>query len=88
MTLEEKFETVVQRGLSLPKRPSNADLLLLYSLYKQATLGDNPHDKPTIIDMKSVAKHRAWNEQKGKSREKAMEEYIAKIEALEAAQLG
>ena len=86
MTLEENFIATAKRSLLLPQKPSPTDLQLLYGLYKQATLGDNPHEKPNNTDMVSMGKHLGWKAQKGKAKEKAMEEYIAKVEALEAAQ--
>lgn len=84
MSTVEKFEAAVGRSKSLPRKPSNPDLVLLYSLYKQATAGDNENDAPGAFDFVAMAKHKGWLEQKGKSKEDAMVEYIAKIEALEA----
>lgn len=36
----EDFETAVQTANTFKKKPTDSDLLKLYSLYKQATVGD------------------------------------------------
>jgi hypothetical protein len=38
---QERFEKAATEVKSLPQRPTNDELLLLYGLYKQATVGDN-----------------------------------------------
>ena len=42
MSLTESFNQAVAESKQLTKRPDNATLLRLYSLYKQATEGDAP----------------------------------------------
>ena len=61
---------------NLTYRPSDDQLLELYGLYKQATVGDNVTSKPFFIDMKGVAKWEAWSKYYGTSQEEAMERYI------------
>ena len=51
----------------LKSSPSNDELLALYALFKQATVGDNETAKPGLLDMKGKAKWNAWNEKKGES---------------------
>jgi acyl-CoA-binding protein len=52
------------------------ELLQIYSLFKQGTVGDNNTEKPGMLDFKGKAKWEAWNKLKGKSKEKAQTEYI------------
>ena len=85
MGLKEDFETAVADSRNLSSRPDNATLLQLYSLYKQATEGDVHSDPPSGFDFVGQAKHTAWTEQKGKSREQAMTEYVSLINSLKDA---
>lgn len=82
MSSKEDFESSVTRSKELSERPSNEDLLLMYGLYKQATVGDNTGERPGGFDFKAVAKYDSWEKQKGKSKEQAREEYIALIDRL------
>jgi diazepam-binding inhibitor (GABA receptor modulator, acyl-CoA-binding protein) len=82
MDLTQQFESAVTRSKELTKRPGNEELLQLYALYKQATEGDVTGDRPGGFDFKAIAKHDAWAELKGKSKEQAMTDYIALVEKL------
>lgn len=84
--LKEVFENAVANSKLLSVKPSNDALLLLYSLYKQATLGDATEDEaPTNpFDFVAKAKFSAWNDQKGKAAEVAMKDYIALVEKLKS----
>lgn len=82
MTLQEKFLDSKNKVKGLKKRPDNTELLMLYSLYKQATVGDNNEKKPSALMIKDSAKWKAWKEKEGLSQESAMEEYIATVENL------
>tara|TARA_B100001287_G_scaffold267521_1_gene262764 strand:- start:364 stop:630 length:267 start_codon:yes stop_codon:yes gene_type:complete len=78
-----KFEKYCQLVKMLPSRPSDEDLLILYGLFKQATVGDCYIPKPGgIFNVKEKRKWEAWNEISGLSREDAMNEYIHKVEEL------
>ncbi len=79
----EEFETAVARVKEFTKRPSNEELLELYALYKQATEGDVSGDRPGGFDFKAIAKFDAWEVLKGKSKEQAMQEYIAVVNTLQ-----
>lgn len=61
---------------NLNTRPSDDELLKLYGLYKQATVGDNNTDKPGTFDFKGKYKWQAWKDLEGKSQEEAEQEYI------------
>jgi diazepam-binding inhibitor (GABA receptor modulating acyl-CoA-binding protein) len=82
MDLNQEFEKAVARSKELTKRPSNEELLTLYALYKQASEGDVSGDRPGGFDFKAIAKYDAWAEQKGKSRESAMDEYVRFVQKL------
>lgn len=53
--------------------PADDDLLELYALFKQATVGDVNTDRLGILDFKGKAKRDAWNHKKGTDSEKAIE---------------
>lgn len=82
MELEQQFEAAAARSKELTKRPSNEELLQLYALYKQGSEGDVNEERPGGFDFKAIAKHDAWAELKGKSKEHAMQEYIAFMDKL------
>ena len=83
MELKELFEKAVKEGKELPSKPDNETLLKLYALYKQATEGDNNSDPPSNpFDFVSKAKHSAWSEVKGKSKDDAMKDYVALVNQL------
>lgn len=85
MSLETTFENAVRESKQISERPSNQDLLKIYSLYKQATEGENTNDAPTGFDFKAMAKHNAWKSLSGTSKEEAMTQYIDLIAALKSA---
>jgi diazepam-binding inhibitor (GABA receptor modulating acyl-CoA-binding protein) len=78
----QQFESAVAHTKEFTKRPSNEELLQLYALYKQATEGDVTGERPGGFDFKAIAKHDAWEELKGKSKEVAIAEYIALVDQL------
>ncbi|GCC52993.1 acyl-CoA-binding protein [Chryseotalea sanaruensis] len=82
MELQQQFEAAAARSKELTKRPSNEELLQLYALYKQGSEGDVNEDRPGGFDFKAIAKHDAWAELKGKSKEVAMQEYIDFMDKL------
>ena len=82
MTLQEKFLDSKNKIKGLKSRPDNTELLELYSLYKQATVGDNNEKKPSALMIKDSAKWKAWKEKEGQSQESAMEEYITTVDKL------
>jgi diazepam-binding inhibitor (GABA receptor modulator, acyl-CoA-binding protein) len=83
LSLQEKFENAVAESKNLNSRPSNDVLLQLYSLYKQATEGDNTAEPPSNpFDFVSKAKYGAWEELKGVSKEDAMQRYTDLVNKL------
>ncbi|XP_021725570.1 acyl-CoA-binding protein-like [Chenopodium quinoa] len=87
MGLKEDFEEYAEKVKSLPSC-SNEDLLILYGLYKQATVGDVNTERPGLFDPKGKAKWDAWKGNEGKSTDDSMNDYITKAkQLLEAAGL-
>ncbi len=82
MDLMQQFEQAVADSKSLSERPSNETLLMLYSLYKQATEGDVNGETPGMFDFVAKAKYEAWSSLKGKSQDEARKEYINLVQKL------
>jgi acyl-CoA-binding protein len=82
MTLNERFEDAQKRVKTLPAAPGPSVLLELYSLFKQATVGDVEGKRPGMLDIKGRAKYDAWASRKGTPKEKAMEGYVALVDSL------
>lgn len=82
MTLEDRFAQAQKRIQSLSERPSNEDLLALYSYFKQATVGDAEGKRPGMLDLKGRAKYDAWASRRGINKDDAMDEYIAIVARL------
>jgi carboxylesterase len=64
------------------KTLANDSLLALYSLYKQATLGDAKGERPGALDMVNRAKYDAWAARRGAGREDSMRGYIELVTRL------
>ncbi|XP_066253074.1 putative acyl-CoA-binding protein [Euwallacea similis] len=82
MSLDERFNKAAEDVKKLKSKPSDNDLLELYALFKQATVGDVNTARPGMLDLKGKAKWDAWNERKGLSQNDAKEKYITKVESL------
>ncbi|HNP08428.1 MAG TPA: acyl-CoA-binding protein [Cyclobacteriaceae bacterium] len=82
MSLTEDFNNAVSQSRELTKRPSNEELLELYSLFKQGSEGDVTGDRPGGFDFKAIAKYDAWASRKGLSKEDAMQQYIDLMKKL------
>ena len=80
--LKAQFAQAQKDVKSLTKRPSNEDLLALYSLFKQGSEGDATGSRPGMLDMVGRAKFDAWAKLKGTAQDVAMKQYIAKVKAL------
>jgi diazepam-binding inhibitor (GABA receptor modulating acyl-CoA-binding protein) len=81
MSVKDDFNQALQEVQKLSDL-SNEELLALYGLYKQATVGDVSGPKPGMFDLKGKAKYEAWTERKGLSKEKAMERYAGEVKKL------
>lgn len=82
MELKQEFEQAIVESKQLPSRPKDADMLMIYSLYKQATEGDVTGKRPGRFDFVARAKYDAWQKLKGKLQEESMQEYVDLIKKL------
>ena len=80
--LNTRFTDAVARSKTLSQRPDNPTLLKIYSLYKQATEGDNEEAKPGFADIVARTKWDAWKKLEGTSTDEAKSQYIELIDAL------
>ncbi len=79
-----RFEKAQAESKQLSERPDNQTLLKIYALYKQASEGNNDGKRPGFTDIVGRAKFDAWKALEGKSKEEAMNDYIALIESLKS----
>lgn len=82
MTLLERFADAQVRVKTLTQAPSTGELLELYALYKQGSVGDVEGKRPGMLDVKGRAKWDAWAGKKGQTREQAMDAYVALVDRL------
>ena len=82
MSLEDDFNGAAERVKTLNSRPSNDDLLELYALFKQGSVGDVTGKRPGMLDVKGRAKYDAWAKKKGTSSDDAKTAYIAHVDRL------
>ena len=80
--LDARFEAATENAKNLPERPDNETMLQLYSLYKQATVGDVSGKRPGFTDFVGRAKYDAWKKLKGTSSDAAKQAYIDKVNEL------
>jgi carboxylesterase len=82
--VRRRFEAAVRDVRTLASEPGTAELLELYALYKQATVGDVSGPRPGAFDVRARAKHDAWTRAKGLSTNEAMTRYVALVARLAA----
>jgi acyl-CoA-binding protein len=82
MSLSDDFEAAQVRIKQLTRSPATDELLDLYSLYKQATIGNVRGKRPEMLDFKARAKYDAWATRKGLGQEDAMRDYVALVATL------
>ncbi|KAH9603524.1 hypothetical protein KSS87_019848, partial [Heliosperma pusillum] len=78
---EEEFNQHAEKVTKLTQA-TNEDLLIIYGLYKQATIGDVNIARPGIFDPKGRAKWDSWKSCEGKSKDDCMTEYITKAKQM------
>jgi len=79
-SLQEQFEFAVEQVRTLQSSgigPTNAEKLMMYGLYKQATEGDCKTVQPWAVQLEARAKWDAWNANKGMSKHNAMTSYCS-----------
>ena len=85
MTVDTLFQEAIAGSKTLSSKPDNETLLQLYSLYKQATEGDNTGEAPSNpFDFVARAKHQAWESLKGTSIDSAKQQYIDLVTKLKS----
>ena len=81
--LQQQFEQAQSDVKTLSGKPSNDDLLALYSLFKQATDGEAAKaKKPGRFDLVGKAKYEAWTKLAGTTADDAKQRYVAKVQQL------
>ena len=75
-TFVKHFEDASEKIRIHGKSMTNDDLLVIYGLYKQATIGDCNTEKPSFYQLTEKPKWAAWNENIGKSQDQAKHEYV------------
>jgi diazepam-binding inhibitor (GABA receptor modulator, acyl-CoA-binding protein) len=78
----DAFAEAQERVKKLSRRPSNAELLELYALYKQGTEGDVKGSRPGMLDPKGRAKFDAWSSRKGTAQPEARARYVELVGEL------
>lgn len=84
MALSDDFAAAQAKVKTLSKTPEASELLELYALFKQGTVGDVSGDRPGMLDFKGRAKYDAWAAQRGGSRDAAMQSYVTLVQKLSA----
>jgi diazepam-binding inhibitor (GABA receptor modulating acyl-CoA-binding protein) len=83
--ISARFEAAVKYVSSAPANPARptsvADKLQLYGLFKQAKSGDAPADNGGF-SIQERRKRAAWQALRGKSRDVAMQEYVALVQRV------
>lgn len=76
------FDTAANRVKQLNIKPSNEDMLQLYALYKQVTVGDINTECPSFWDLIGKAKWNAWKDLEGTDEKSASERYVDLVNSL------
>lgn len=84
MALSDDFTAAQAKVKTLSKTPDASELLELYALFKQGTVGDVTGDRPGMLDFKGRAKYDAWAGKRGGSKDGSMQSYVALVEKLAA----
>ena len=82
MSKKKEFTSAAEKVKNLKAKPTDAELLEMYALFKQASVGDVNTDRPGMLDFKGKAKWDAWNSNKGQSKTDAENKYITKVKSM------
>jgi acyl-CoA-binding protein len=82
VTTPADFEAAQTRVKTLKSTPAPDELLELYALFKQGTVGDVSGSRPGMLDFKGRAKFDAWEKKKGQGKDAAQSAYVALVEKL------
>lgn len=78
------FEEAAEQVKNFKTKPKDAELLQLYGLYKQATVGGNTSEAPSPFKFQAKAKWDAWNKYKQMLPDAAKGEYINLVQKLQS----
>lgn len=78
--MSKNFEAAADRVRKFTKRPTDSEIMEVYSYYKQATVGNCNIDKPS--DGEGSKKWEAWNSRRGMNKDEAKKLYINRAEEL------
>jgi acyl-CoA-binding protein len=81
MSLQDDFEAAKKTAFTLPNQSPDS-LLKMYSLFKQATIGDVAGSRPGGFNFKARAKYDAWTEVKGMTSDDAMTQYVDYVNSI------
>ena len=70
------FEEASHKVLFLNSAPTDDELIEVYGLYKQSTIGDCNIHKPYFWQVKEIYKWNSWNSFIGISKDDAKNQYI------------
>ncbi|XP_040269010.1 acyl-CoA-binding protein [Bufo bufo] len=76
------FDKAAEEVKQLKTSPTDQEMLEVYALFKQATVGDVNTARPGMLDFKGKAKWDAWSGKKGTSKEDAQAQYIKLVQEL------
>lgn len=80
--LENIFEKAADYAKNNMGSFETDQILQLYGLFKQATVGKNTTSKPNFWNMVAKQKWEAWNQHGEKSKPNAMQEYVALVTSV------
>ncbi|KAL0476660.1 HMG-CoA reductase [Acrasis kona] len=85
-SLDEAFNKAQAQLVKLNHLPARDQIMKVYGLYKQSTVGDINIDRPGFFstDIKGKAKHDAWEKYRGTPKETAKLNYIKLVQELVA----
>lgn len=81
-SLDEQFQRASADVQTVAPEPGNDVKLRLYGLFKQATEGDASGKRPGFTNPVGRAKHDAWVQNTGMSRDDAKRAYVVEVNAL------
>uniref|UniRef100_A0A665U3X6 Acyl-CoA-binding protein n=2 Tax=Echeneis naucrates TaxID=173247 RepID=A0A665U3X6_ECHNA len=82
--MTDSFNKAAEEVKVLKQKPSNEEMVGLYGLYKQATVGDVNIERPGMFDFTGKTKWDAWDAKKGLSKDEAMAAYVELVEKLKS----
>jgi diazepam-binding inhibitor (GABA receptor modulating acyl-CoA-binding protein) len=80
--LNENFTEAAEAVKTLSTKPKDEELLKLYGLYKQSTVGNITKEKPSWWNLQESRKWEAWKSYEGTLQEDAKKMYIENVSVL------